>query len=98
MNLNSYTIFDSCSGSYSRPFFTAADGDAVRQFGDIANDESHPIGKHPEHYSLFRNGTFNDQTGKFNPEEVTHLANAHEAVSQHQRGVDIKDLSPGLTD
>lgn len=81
MKINAYTIFDSCSGAYSRPFFAAADGEAVRNFGDIASDAEHPIGKHPEHYSLYRSGTFDDQTGKLFPEEVNHLANAHELVA-----------------
>lgn len=82
MRLNSYTIFDSASGAYSRPFFTGADGDAVRQFGDIASDADHPVGKHPEHYSLFRNGSFDDNTGQYNAEKPEHLANAHELYAQ----------------
>lgn len=101
MKMNSYTIFDTCSGAYSRPFFTQSDGDAIRQFGDIANDVTHPIGKHPEHYKLFRNGIFDDEFGTYTPEETSHLANAHELMSNQQSGIQT-DLDPetpiGLTD
>lgn len=86
MRLNAYTIFDSATGAYSRPFFSTADGDATRNFSDIANDPEHPIGKHPEHYSLYRVGTFDDQTGQFSPEPNTHLANAHELASTASYG------------
>jgi len=96
MKLNSYTIFDSCSGAYSRPFFTNSDGDAMRQFGDIAKDLEHPIGKHPEHYALYRNGTFDDATGKYNPEDVSHMANAHELVAGLEKDI-VAETSPGLT-
>ena len=98
MKLNSYTIYDSASGSYCRPFFNNADGAAVREFADIAHDKTHPIGKHPEHYSIWRNGIFDDQTGKYSPEKPEHMANAHELITQ-KADDDQPDLfeSAGLT-
>ncbi|AXL15076.1 nonstructural protein [Microviridae sp.] len=80
MKLNAYTIHDSASGVYSRPFFAQADGAAVREFSDIANSKEHPVGKHPEHYKLFRTGIFNETTGELTPEILEHLANGHDLV------------------
>ena len=48
MKLNAYTIYDVASGVYMRPFFSQADGQAIRGFKDIATDADHEVGKHPE--------------------------------------------------
>ncbi len=63
MKLNAYCIFDSAASVYQRPFFVGADGEAVRLFIDLVEEKDHPVGKHPECYSLFRVGSFNDQNG-----------------------------------
>ena len=57
MKLFVFAVFDSASGVYDRPFVSRAEGEAVRGFADIAKDDTHPIGKHPEHFSLFRIGS-----------------------------------------
>lgn len=78
---NVYSIFDTASGLYSRPFFTSSDGEAVRSFGDIAQDGSHPIGVHPEDYTLFRIGNFDDINGLINKEPNESLVTALEMVA-----------------
>jgi len=81
MKLNAYTIYDVASGVYMRPFFSQADGQAVRGFKDIATDADHEVGKHPEDYTLYRIGTFNDTTGKIAGEDLEKLATGLECVS-----------------
>ncbi len=81
MRVFMYCVFDSCSGLYDRPFCAQADGAAVRSFGDIACDAEHPIGMHPEHYSLFRVGLFDDNSGVIEPELAVCIAKAHECVA-----------------
>jgi len=71
MKLKAFAVYDVKTGAYMRPFFSPARGMAVREFGDIAIDKSHPIGKHPEDYSLFEIGSFDDQNGML----VCHTAN-----------------------
>lgn len=97
MKLNAYTIYDVASGVYMRPFFSQADGQALRGFKDIATDADHEIGKHPEDYTLFRIGTFNDTTGKMAGEELEKLATGLEMVSQDRNspgnGLDFFDKS-----
>ena len=92
MKLNMYTIFDRASMAYMRPFFYESDGAAVRAFGDIAADADHMIGKHPEDYSLYRCGMFDDQTGSVVDEKLSCLARAHELVAAARQGVKKKEL------
>ncbi|AXL15447.1 nonstructural protein [Microviridae sp.] len=85
MKLNAYTIFDVASGIYMRPFFSQADGQAIRGFKDIATDADHEVGKHPEDYTLFRVGSFNDTTGKMDGDELEKLATGLEMVAQDRQ-------------
>ncbi len=81
MKLNIYSIFDTASGLYSRPFFTQADAEAIRTFTDIAADEGHSVGMHPEDYTLFRIGTFDDNNALLNNEANESLCTALERAS-----------------
>jgi hypothetical protein len=81
MRLNVYTIFDVASGAYMRPFFLQSDGQAMRAFTDIATDAEHDVGAHPEDYSLFRIGTYDDNRGQLVPEDPECLATALEVVA-----------------
>ena len=82
MRLNVYTVYDVASGAYMRPFFMQSDGQALRSFGDIVGDADHEIGKHPEDYSLFRIGTFDDNKGKLGEESPECLATALEVLAK----------------
>ena len=98
MKLNAYSIYDTASGVYMRPFFTSADGQAMRSFKDISTDASHEIGKHPEDYSLWRIGLFDDNKGTLTPENPECLATALEMVSE-SRQIDrqkMDDLNASL--
>jgi len=81
MKLNIYSIFDTASGLYSRPFFTPSDAEAIRSFTDISMDAEHPIGKHPEDYTLYRIGLFDDTTGLLTNEENEALCTALERIA-----------------
>ena len=85
MRLNVYTIFDTASGAYMRPFYMQADNAAIRSFKDLAVAADHEIGKHPEDYSLWRIGTFDDNKGMLVPEDRECLATALELVATAQR-------------
>lgn len=92
MKSNVYATYDTCAGIYSKPFTAQSDNEVVRSFGDIVKDKTHPIGQHPEHYSVWRIGSFNDQDAKLIPDnpkeclitamEVAALADA--PVTEHQ--------------
>ena len=92
MRVNLYSIFDRASGVYDGPFPIAADGQAVRQFTDFACNADHPIGKHPEDYSLFRVGVWDDVKGSVIPQEPECLARAHECFAKS------REIDPGQLD
>lgn len=81
MKQNIYTIFDTASGLYSRPFFATADELAKRDFGSLAVDATHPIGMHPKDYTLFRIGTWDDTTAHLHNEDNEGLVTALEIIS-----------------
>ena len=60
MKLFLYAIYDVASGIYDGPWKARTDEEAKRMFGNIAVDPKHPIGQHPEDYSLVRVGDWND--------------------------------------
>lgn len=83
MKLNAYSIFDAAAARYERPFFMMSDQEAIRTFGDLANgNHDHPVGKHPEDYSLFRIGVYDDQTAKFQSEDRECLVHALETIKE----------------
>jgi hypothetical protein len=61
---NIYTIHDSKADAYLPPFFLHSDGMATRSFQDCITDKEHNFGKHPQDYTLFKIGTFNDKTSE----------------------------------
>lgn len=63
MKHNIYSVFDTKAGTYTPPFFQHAEPMAIRTFGDCCNDITHTFGKHPEDYTLFCLGTYDDLTG-----------------------------------
>lgn len=81
MLMSIYSVYDLASGHYMRPFFCQADGEAIRVFGDLANDKEHPMGMHPEDYSLCRVGAWNDQTGDIDERDLEVLCQGLEMVS-----------------
>ncbi len=84
MNLNLYTIYDAKTHAYDRIMSAQADGEALRIFKDLAVSADHPIGQHPEDYSLFRIGTYDNQTATITVQKQTCLGHAHEFAAQAQ--------------
>lgn len=85
MRLSVYSIYDVAAGAYARPFFMQSDAAAQRAFGDeVVNPESN-IGAHPEDYSLFRVGYWDDNKGKLVGEAPECLITALEALAQSRK-------------
>lgn len=81
MNMKLFAIYDTAVGAYMRPFVMQSPGQAIRAFEDMVSDPNHDIARHPEDYSLFIIGEFNDQTGEIVPESPGCLMRAHEHVA-----------------
>jgi len=60
-----FTVFDSKADAYLVPFFQQSAGVALRIFEDLANDPEHQFFRHPEDFTLFSLGTYDDQNASF---------------------------------
>lgn len=69
-------VFDVKVGAYARPVAVPLDGAAVRSFQDAVNDKSTEYAKHPEDYSIFNIGTYDDATGELVSKKPVCLAQA----------------------
>jgi hypothetical protein len=67
MKLNIYTIFDSAAQAHLSPMFMLNDGIALRWFSDGINREGtkNNLFNHPEQFTLFKVGTWDDSTCQF---------------------------------
>lgn len=77
-----YTVFDSASGFYHKPFFTRSKGEAIRSIMDVLSDKAHDLSKYSADYTLFELGTFDDNTGMYNTHEPKTLGCLIEFKSQ----------------
>jgi len=69
-------VFDVKCGAYARPVAVPSDGAAIRSFMDAVNDNSTEYAKHPEDYSMFNLGTYDDSTGEMISKKPLQLAQA----------------------
>ncbi len=58
-------IYDSKAEAYSQPMYFQSTGQAVRSFSDECNRKDSNIGMHPEDYTMFHFGDFDERTGAF---------------------------------
>lgn len=65
--LKIFTVYDSKTGIYCSPFYLKARGEALRSFIDTASGNSKDtlIASHPEDFTLFELGEYDDCTGTF---------------------------------
>lgn len=98
MKMNFYSVYDSATNAYMRPFCFQTDGQALRSFGDEAVRADSEISKHPEDYSLFRIGSFDDAEGELIGCAPHCLARAHELAAQSRQRQPQLDLVVGDQD
>lgn len=73
MIINIYAIKDAKIGAFSQPYYSHTHGSALRAFSDHVNDANSQPYKHPEDYTLWHLGTFDDNTGQLeaaNPNQI----------------------------
>lgn len=90
MKVKLYAVYDSASGVYDGPIPGKADGQMIRQFSDMAINADHAIGKHPEDFSLWAVGNWNDGTGELEEIINTKLITGIEAVANSREIVKEK--------
>lgn len=60
-----FSIFDSKAAAYGTPFFVPREAAAIRAFSDLANNKESSVGLHPEDYTLYHIGDFDDELATF---------------------------------
>jgi len=60
MKTNIFSIFDEKAQAFTSPFFQPAVGQAMRAFNDLVVDSKTTIYSHPEDFSLYHIGVFDD--------------------------------------
>lgn len=85
MKLKVFSIFDVKAKVYSNPFFMPQSGQAMRAFGDLVVDEKSEVCRHPEDYSLFQVGEYDDNSGIFDKtfQVPVFLCKAVDFVDKH---------------
>lgn len=77
-----YSVYDSKAETYSLPFFVKLPAEAHRYFSSWINDPSHTFGRHPEDYTLFESGSYDDSTGTFTQDHINSLGNGLNYLNQ----------------
>ncbi len=103
-----FAIFDAKALAYLPPFVLPEVGMALRTFGDCVNSDDHQFGAHPEDYTLFNIGSYDDKTGLIsgldtrcvvaNGVEVVRSVEDPDQVSLPLNGGDSEGSSVSVTD
>lgn len=90
-----YSVFDFKTAVFGRPFTDQSDNSAIRNFADAVNDSSNPNNlwhKHPEDFSLFLVGDFDDENGELIPIHPKNLITASAIFAVKSNGVIPQEL------
>lgn len=58
-----FTVYDEKVNSYGSPFVASSDGEASRMLSDAIDDPNSLIARHPEDFSLYCVGEYNELSG-----------------------------------
>lgn len=65
MRLKCFSVYDSKIGAFATPFAMKSKGEALRGWMDVVNDKNTAFNKHPEDYTLFELGEWDDETAQY---------------------------------
>ena len=65
-----YVIFDSKAQCYNKPFSLLNDEVALRAATDLRNSPDTEPNRHPEDFSMFHIGSYDDTTAHFKPADI----------------------------
>jgi len=78
-----YVVLDKLAGAYGSPFVMQNDSIAVRDFAFACRQPESSLSRHPEDYSLWCIGAFDDNSGRIAPlEKMRHVGDAINFTSQ----------------
>lgn len=79
--LRLYSIKDSAADAHMRPWVARNHAEALRAFSDLARDSGHAVGQHPEDYSLWYHGEFDEMSGDLRADVKVYLGHASDQVA-----------------
>ena len=85
-----FTVHDVKAQAYLPPFILPKREMAIRTFSDCVNSDSHQFAAHPEDYTLFELGFFDDETALYN------LRNAPQSLGNGVDFVQYTDVSEAM--
>lgn len=65
-----YTVYDSKIEAYLPPFFMQSHAAAIRALSDTMRDDKHPFSMHPEDYTFYYLGEFDDNNCHYELEKT----------------------------
>ena len=92
MKLQMYSIFDQAAKAFAQPFFMHNDGLAIRAFQDNANSADSQIAKHPDQFTLYNIGTYDDQTGQVDTVDPKSLGIAQTYIQPEEQNTLMQEL------
>ena len=81
-----FAVYDSKAERYLPPFTTTTSGVAERIFTDMVNTPKHQFNTHPEDYTLYRIGVFDDATAEILPEAMAVVCTALQVWTNAHEG------------
>ncbi len=73
--LSLFCIRDSAAEAFMRPWCAQSEGAAIRSFSDMVNGSGDLVSEHPEDFTLFSLGSFDEQSGAVKAHEPRSLGN-----------------------
>jgi hypothetical protein len=81
MKLKIYSIYDQDAKAFMRPFLLVNDGLAIRTFQDQINaEEANPLSTHPDKFTLYYIGEFDDHDANLENIDPISLGNGKQYV------------------
>lgn len=77
---NIYSMYDTAVKAYMQPIFADATGGLIRELTDLLKNQDHAFTKHPEDYTLFQIGTYDEKTAEIIPCNPTKIIGMWELV------------------
>lgn len=90
MKMNLYSVYDKISKLYTQPMILLNDDIALRIIANCVRNPEHNYSLNPEDYSLYRVGSFDDNTAEILQENVFIVR--CDSIPQHKSNVtEIRD-------
>lgn len=86
--LNIYAVLDSAVGVYANPVMMNTDGEAMRSFTDAVVNADSPLSNHPQDYTLYLIGTWDNEKCEIVGHPPKKVINGLEAVNNRKVRLD----------